>query len=517
MKGGTIVLNMKERFKIIIGIIISFFTLFILSSCKDNNLYDKRIEEGYKITVRYESNGGSYLDREGVTLVDMFNPDDYIKDETGTIHIKLTEPTDPRRPSGGSEGIYITRTNYFLVGWYKNKTIRTNDLGKVVDEDGNPLLLKDNKYYLESDPETQGIPAYDYSGYWDFENDTIDYKDSNGIVELTLYAVWSKYFEFDYYYKDGTEWKYLSNTKFDYKTTNQEGSLTSDKDTIFLPTWVDGAMNYTHKYENNSTYTFPKVNGYTFKEAYLDEDLTNKITGSYEHTGSIDYETGKAVNPVVNIYITLDEGEYYHINNATELVNNPNLNGIYIIENDLDFSGLEWPTVFSLGTFNGKMYSKDDNNYKLSNIEVYHSSDSAKVGGIFGKISENAEIKNLEFENASLDIAYIGRRNRDTSFGLFSGIIENKDSITNVKLSGEIKIGPITLDGEYEMNLIATQDNNDNITTTDTIHLSIYGIDQGDQFSYTINPDTVEIDELLNISVESVIGLKKPNEKYVIQ
>ena len=67
------------------------------------------------------------------------------------------------------------------------------------------------------------------------------------------------------------------------------------------------------------------------------------------------------------------------------------------------------------------------------------------------------------------------------------------------------------------MNLIATQDNNDNITTTDTIHLSIYGIDQGDQFSYTINPDTVEIDELLNISVESVIGLKKSNEKYVIQ
>ena len=491
--------------------------IFMLTSCKDNSLFNKRKEEGYKISVRYEANGGSYLDREGVTLIDMFNPSDYEADENGTIHIKLVEPTDPRRPSGGREGIYITRTNYFLVGWYKEKTLKTNSDGKPINEDGEPLIIKDNKYYLESDNETQSEALYEYSGYWDFENDTLDYNPESGEMELTLYAVWSKYFEFNYYYLDGDEWKYLGNTTFDYKTTNQEGSLTSDKDTIYLPKYVDGAMNYNHRYQNNSIYTFPKVEGYTFKEAYTDMNLTEKIEDSFEHTGSIDFETGKAINPVQSIYITLDKGEYYYIKNASELVANPNLNGIYIIENDLDFTGLEWPTVFSLGEFKGKMYSKDSGNFKLSNIEIYHSNDTAKFGGIFGSISEDALIKDLSFENITLDLAYVGRRNRDTNFGLFSGYINNKDSIDNVKLSGEVRIGPITLGEDYSINLVANGDSNDNITTLSIIHLSIYGTDQGDVYNYTINPDQVEIDELGYVTLVFVTGLKKSNEKYVIQ
>ncbi len=505
--------HIKSIFKIIFSLAL-VLTLF---GCKAKDKLNQKKSEGYKITVRYESNGGTYLDREGITLIDMFNPNDYTKDSNGFVHIKLVEPTDSSRPSGGSEGIYITKTNSFLVGWYKNKTIKLNSENKPVNANNEALVLKDDKYYLESDSNTLSEPDYSYSGYWDFMNDTLDYNDSMGEYELTLYAKWMTYFEFNYYYQDNGEWKSLGNTTFDYKTTNQAGSKTSDKDTIWLPSWQDGAMNYNHKYENNSTYSFPKLDGYTFKSAYLDKDLTNEITDSYEHTGSINFETGEAINPVVDIYVVYEKGEYYHISKASELVSNANLNGIYEIENDLDFTDLEWPTIFSLGTFNGKLYSKEGSTYKLSNINIYHSSDNAKVGGIFGRISESSEISNVIFENTTLDLAYVGRRNRDTNFGLLSGLIENKDSIQNVELSGTIRIGAITIGDNYSINLVANGDNNQNVLVDDKIHLVVYGTNQGEVFNYTVDPSQIVVDESGYVILVSVTGLKLDKETYDIQ
>lgn len=507
---------MKLNIRLIFKIIFSLVFILALVGCAESNKYNQKKKEGYTITVRYEANGGTYLDREGITLIDMFNPNDYSKDSNGTTHIKLVEPTDSSRPSGGSEGIYITRSNYFLVGWYKNREIRVNELNQPVNENGEALELKEDKYYLLSDGETVSEVAYDYSGYWDFKNDTIDYTRDMTEYDLTLYAVWSEYFEFDYYYLKNNQWTYLDKTTFDYKTTNQEGSKTADKDTIWLPSYEDGAMNYTHKYMNNSTYTFPKVSGYTFDSAYLDEELTNQIEDSYEHTGYINYETGKAVNAKNNVYITLIEGEYYYISSPSQLSQNANLNGIYVIENDLDFTDVEWPSIFSLGTFTGKIYSREGGNYSLKNISIYHSNDTAKFGGIFGSIAGNSEIHDVNFENITLDLAYVGRRNRDTNFGLFSGLIEAEASISNVSISGTIRIGAITPGDNYSINLVANG-NNLAITTLDTIHVVIYGTEQGEVYNYTVDPDNTTIDESGYITLASVTALKKTNDSYSIQ
>jgi len=502
----------------VLKIIFSLVFILFLTSCKDNNLLNKKKKEGYKIIVRYEANGGSYLDREGVTLIDAFNPDDFTKDANGNIHIKLTNPTDKKRPAGGSEGIYITRTDYFLVGWYKNKTIKTNENEKPINENGEALVLINDNYYLESDNSVLSTPDYDYSGYWDFENDTIEYNSKDGEYNLTLYAVWSKYFEFNYYYNDNGEWKYLSKNSFDYEVVNETGSNKEDKDTVYLPRYENGAMNYNHKYLDNSTYSFPKINGYTFKEAYTDMELTNKIDSSYEHNGSIDYSTGKAINRINNIYITLEKGEYYYINTAQELIDNPNVDGIYVIEKDLDFTGLTWPTIFSLQTFNGKMISKEGETHKLSNIKVVHSNDSAKLGGVFGSISKDAKISNLEFDNVTFDLAYCGKRNRNINIGLFAGKIEDENCILNVKLSGEMLIGEATPGEEYSINLIANGENNKNITVTSTIHLSIYGVNQIDVYSYLVDPENVTIDENNNVKLTLLAVSKKlPNDKYIIQ
>ena len=60
----------------------------------------------------------------------------------------------------------------------------------------------------------------------------------------------------------------------------------------------------------------------------------------------------------------------------------------------------------------------------------------------------------LEFENALIDYAYIGRRNKDTNFGLLAGMIDNESTVDNVKLSGKIMLGAITPD-ICSINLIA--------------------------------------------------------------
>jgi hypothetical protein len=103
------------------------------AGCDELSKFEEKEKEGYKISVSYDANGGSFLNRPGVTVVDMFNPSKYEKDGNGTVHIKLLEPTDPSRPTSG-DGITLTLQNHFFAGWYKNREVKTVD-GKPVDED----------------------------------------------------------------------------------------------------------------------------------------------------------------------------------------------------------------------------------------------------------------------------------------------------------------------------------------------------------------------------------------------
>ena len=190
----------KSIKKICLFVIFSLF-IIILTSCTSKTKIQEAQNSGKVIKVTYDANGGTYLNREGITIIDMFDPSKYQADNQGIKHIKLLSPTDAKRPTGGSEGVYITKTNNFLVGWYKNRTAKTNASGNVVNAEGQELELINNEYYLKSDKTVKSEPLYEYSGHWDFENDTIEYKSDMKEFEMTLYAVWSEYFSFDYYYE----------------------------------------------------------------------------------------------------------------------------------------------------------------------------------------------------------------------------------------------------------------------------------------------------------------------------
>ena len=508
----------KSIKKISLMLIFSLF-IILLAGCTNKTKIDEAKANGKVIKVTYNANGGTYLNREGISIIDMFNPNDYQADNSGTKHIKLLSPTDSRRPTGGSEGIYITRTDYFLVGWYKNRTAKTNAAGNVVNEDGEELELINDNYYLKSDNTIKSEPLYEYSGHWDFATDTIDYTSDMKEYEMTLYAVWSKYFSFDYYYDNNGTWEKYESTSFDYVTTNQEGSKTYDKDTIWVPRYVDGVMVYDHKYANNSTYKFPSVDGTTFKKAYTDANKTNEITDSFEHQGYINYETGKAVNPVQNIYVSLENGVTYYISTADQLINSPDLNGIYIIQNDLDFEGKAWPKLFSKGEFKGRISSANGEVVKFKNIKVTHNEESSvKYGGIFGSIASDAVIENINFENATLDLQSIGNRNRNSAFGLLAGKINDGATLTNVSISGNIRIGNIAPETSTEFNLIANGQTTG--ITKGNIGLTIYGTYSSVQqkYKFTIDPTNVKIDNsVIVLSLTSTSSSYFDNEEYEIQ
>ena len=269
-------------------------------------------------------------------------------------------------------------------------------------------------------------------------------------------------------------------------------------------------MNHEFSYANGSSFSFPKIEGTTFSKAYLDSECTQEITtATFEHQGTLDLETCTAVNRVQNIYIVVEQGEHYKIETAQQLVDNANLEGIYEIKSDLDFSQAtkEWPLTFITGTFKGKMYASEGKSYVLKNIKAKHSHSSARVGGVFGEIAKGASIENLSFENVTYDLSYTGQRLKDTSFGLFAGNIDDEANIVNVAVGGTFKIGKITLGDGYRFNLYAN--GNTSGLIKNAVILQIYGVQLGEQYEFSVLPydknnsdkKTVTVDEEYDISL----------------
>ena len=492
------------------------------AGCGDLSKVEENQKNGYTISVSYDANGGSFLNRPGITVMDMFNPSNYQKDSNGAVHIKLTEPTE--RKAIGTDDITLTMQNHFFAGWYQNREVKTVD-GKPVDEAGAELALVEGEYYyantLEEETPTKATPAYNYSGYWDFENDTIDYTEGDGIVEMTLYAGWVPYYEFNYYYEVDGEWTKLDMvTTFDYKTTNAIESE-HDQDTIYLPKWENGAMNYKSKYANNAEYVFPSVAGTTFEKAYTDAACTEEIVGSLEHRGVLIASSGEekklvVENLVQNVYLKLSAGEQYRIETAEQLITHANVNGYYEIAGDLDFTNLAWPAVFSSGEFGGKIYGKDGAAVKFSNIAATYSSDR-KYGGLFGKITKVAKIENVTFENVTVDLYDTGRRNNDASYGLFAGEIETGATLSVTITGGTLKIGAIGKADNLAFNLVANGDKTG--VTAGAIGVIVYGneiID--DQYEFTVKHETLTVAEDGTITFEFYPSSELLNEEqYIIQ
>lgn len=412
---------MNKRLKVALLLALALISVFIITSCGEEPPFEEYDEDGYNVTVKYDANGGLLTD--GVSVI----TDTYSVDSLPTKNgMKVAQLIDPENVAvrGDANKFVPTKNGYTCVGWYAVRT-------EVEDADGNK--------------------TYEYSKRWDFKNDRLeidpkeDYSSSEPV--LTLYAAWVPDVSVEFYS--------LSNPdtligKLDNVKAGGE---------INVPSWNAGL---------GAMYmgSFPTIEGKTYIAAYLDAEGNNRITGTtVAHTGVINYETAVVENPVMKIYIDAWDGVWKYVYSAEDLItykdatglvkSGLDLEGNFAIMDDIDFlkasdpaQGIylyhSWLSSVVTGDFNGKIVGvtkENGENVKIKNIQFTQASTSSpNYNGLFGKLGENAVIKNVGFENIVMTIDSGAPMATTMYYGLLAGRIDDNATLENVTLSGTIKI-----------------------------------------------------------------------------
>jgi hypothetical protein len=180
---------------------------------------------------------------------------------------------------------------------------------------------------------------------------------------------------------------------------------------------------------------FPSRKGYTFQNAYYDVDCTQVLDSvTVNHPGVVDYETGTAADPVLKLYVEYQEGEWYRIYTAEQLVDNASLDGHYEICADLDFTDEIWPTVFMYGNFGGEIKG---NGHTIKNVTFAQTNNSKANAGLFGQLTEKASLADLTFENVIFTIQS-GTRVAGTNYGLLAGTVSQDATLQSVNILSSV-------------------------------------------------------------------------------
>lgn len=367
---------MNRKIKALLTACLLLVTVMFVTGCAEEaNPYEVNDAEGYNVSVRYDANGGIFTTNTSV-IVDSYN----VSETNGTI--ALLSPDDSRR---GNDAFEAVNNGYFLAGWYTDRT-------------------------------EQADGTYTYAGKWDFESDLLTVEDaaSHSAAEpvVTLYAAWVPLFEIQFHSLDSGE--YLDSYTFNPTTAGD----------LKIPTWDEetGAI---------EMYNFPERSGYTFNGVYFDAEGTQPVeTETIAHGGTINYTDGTAQDHVMKLYVDWTEGEWYHIYNVEQFLDNASVNGNYVIHADLDFSEEIWPTSLMYGNFAGSIQG---NGHTFSNIEVIQTNNAKVNAGLFGALTESAEITGLTLKNVTFTIK-AGARMAGTSFGLLTGSLSSEAVLTDVQI-----------------------------------------------------------------------------------
>ncbi len=505
--------------------------VFAFTACDDKTDFDQKKEEGNIITVTYNPNGGKFFSSENTSLIDMFNPSKITPKEDGKIHIKLTDPLSSSRPGPKITLVY----NYmFNIGWYKTRKtteVVIENEEYVLDVDGNALDKNASgkyfiKYYVNSEggfteatgDEVSGYPAYTYEDLWNFDTDELIYEPGSGEYDLELYAAWLPFYKFEFYFEEegangNTVWTKKDEISFDYVTATSGEAAYTEKSSVYLPYWSlnendqpTGALNY-QKPKDNATgqvyNAFPKISGTTFAAAYADKDCTQPYTNKITHLGSVDYTNGTAVNPVQKVYVKTTVGETIYIDTVDQFVSTSNLvlSGIYHIRNDLAFTAdKKWPTMFTTGTFAGKMIAEKAGGVKFTGIDV---SVNSKNGGVFGSLASTAELNGITFENVTVSLKTKGMNISEGHYGLLAGQVASGAKFQNVSINGSLKIEGETIiktgsKGNSKINVLANgvdYTTHEGITKGE-IKLVLYGYysEGNNEYRYKIDNTSFKVD-----------------------
>ena len=371
---------------------LAFVTIMLLAvaffacACSgEGTPYDQNDADGYTVSIRYDANGGFFATSTSV-ITDSYNLSNMQVGSNGMVSLGLLAPEDTRR--GSSDTFSATKSGYFLVGWYAERT-------ENVDSEGNV--------------------TYTYGKKWDFDTDVWDVDPSKTYTSsdpvLTLYAVWAPLFEINFVDLDTDE--VLGTYTFNPLTTQQIQTPQWDKET--------GTM---------KMYRFPEKKGYTYDCAYYDADGTQPVGDELIHSGTI-LEDGTAQGHSMNVYVDWLEGKWYHIYTAEQLVDNANPDGHYILEADLDFTDETWPSIFATRNFAGSI---EGNGYTIKNVTFKQTKTDVENTGLFGALQPGAVIENVTFENVTFTIEKGFFSVQSAHYGLFAGYISEDAVICDVQI-----------------------------------------------------------------------------------
>ena len=376
---------MKQKFRWIPAAFALLLALCLAGCAPEEDPYQQNDASGFTVSVEYDANGGTFTTNTWI-IRDSYNISDLQTDAEGNVQIALLSPDHEAR---GNDAFTPVKNGCFLAGWYSKRT-------ETLDEAGNPV--------------------YVYSGRWDFESDRLEipaegeYTSSQPV--LTLYAAWIPLFEVEYY--DLATGALLHSSSFDPLQGQQ----------ITLPKW----NRETGRIE---MFDLPQIKGQTYEGAFYDSEGTQRVDAEVvNHPGIIDYENGMGKNGKLKLYVSYTEGEWYHIYNTDQFLDNASVSGNYVIHEDLDFTDKIWPTALMYGNFSGTILG---NGHTFSNIQLTQTNNSKTNAGLFGHLTDTARLENMAFENVTFTLK-AGTRIAGASFGLLAGTISEKAQLTDVTI-----------------------------------------------------------------------------------
>ena len=369
---------MKKKLLILAAAAMIICAALTMTACTQWDIpYDGLDREGSTVSVRFDAGGGMFASTNGVTVVDVFNVDNYTKDASGMIYIPLVDPCDEDKRE--ENAFDISKNGYELAGWYV--TDADGKLGEKWDFTSGKLKVDTSKSYSSSEP------------------------------VLTLTAKWMEHTTFEFYAEQNGEMTKIGEHK----------GITLDR-----PEWnvSSGKLNYKN---------FVKQDGKTLDEIYLDEAMTIPMSAAV--SGEYDYENGIALTPTIKIYTTWREGEWIRVSKADHLIGSAASDGCYELMNDIVFSdGKYWSSTFTRGEFTGKIYG---NGFKISGIDTVAALTQAGDivhGGVFGGLGEGAELRDVTFESVTYRIENPGARAASSTLALFAAS-DNGATIENVTVT----------------------------------------------------------------------------------
>lgn len=375
------------KLKAIVLCLLLLVALTITTGCsQEKTPYQINDAENYSVSVKFDANGGFFTTNTSV-IVDSYNLSELEKSSDGQAQIALIPPDSSYRDKNAFTAI---NNGYFLAGWYTERT--------------------------ETGTDSAGNPTYTYSGLWDFEEDILKVDPAKTYTAsepvLTLYAAWIPMFKIEFYDLESGE--LMETLTYD---------PTSEGD-ILIPVWDEE----TGAIEMNN---FPEKSGYTFQNAYYDEQGTEAVeTAQVTHSGTVDYATGTGKDLSMKLYVQWTEGEWFHIYNVEQFLDNASVSGNYVIHADLDFTDEIWPSSLMHGNFSGTIQG---NGHTFKNITFAQTNNSKVSAGLFGQIAETAQISDVTFENVTFTIEG-GTRVAGTTYGLLAGSVSGQAVLTGVKI-----------------------------------------------------------------------------------